>query len=153
MVMSRKSVTTAILILALLAIAVSAYLTYLHYAPGHGAWCDVSQGFNCEIVNQSIYAEFPPGSGIPVGGLGALAFIIVFILAYSVQKKEEFLYFDRKERAKYLAILLGMSVLFSLYLVYIEAFVLYTFCLFCLILGILIIASFILALKLKSLIV
>ncbi len=118
----KKSIL-ALVTLNFLALPVTAELLYLHYKPGASDFCVLSDRFNCDIVNQSIYSEF---LGIPVAILGLLAYSL--LLAISVLAL-------RRDLTKFLPWILAFSSLclaFALYLTGIEFFVLKTFCIFCL---------------------
>lgn len=109
--------------LNLLAIPITAYLTYLHYAEDASAVCNISDKLNCDIVNKSIYAEI---FGIPVAVLG-LAFY-VFMLLFSIRG----LFRDQSKWIPYVSFFVLCGTGFTLYLTYVEAFILETYCIFCL---------------------
>ncbi len=133
--------------LAVFAILVSTYLTYLHYTPTESSFCNYSETINCDIVNKSIYSEI---FNIPIAALGIITFLIIILLSESIQK-DKTLNIIKKIKPRYqyilLILLLTWSILFALYLIYIEFFVLYAICLFCVILDFLILEMFILSIK------
>ena len=113
----------------------SALLFYLHYQPQEG-WCAVGNGFNCDVVNRGVYGEI---AGVPVSLIGIIGYVSLCALALWINAYKE----KRIGFLPLIRITVAGALLFSLYLTYLEAFVLYTFCLFC-------IGSFILVLALNG---
>lgn len=143
--MDKKRGLKIILVCSILAIFVFSYLLYIHYKPTESKFCNFGEGFNCDIVNKSIYSEI---AGIPVSLLGALTFLGILILSIlslnNYNKKVSYYFVLNSElMIKIIFWISVASLLFALYLVYIEAFVLYSFCIFCLIGDILIIITLI----------
>lgn len=124
-------------LLALAGMGVSAYLTWAHLANGSVA-CGQSQG--CDIVQQSVYSEV---GGVPVALLGLLAYTTLFGLAL-VQSRLP------KRHDNYISLaIFGISmigVLYSAYLTYLELFVIYAICRWCVTSAIIITAIFLLSL-------
>lgn len=118
---SKKHTIGNILLVALAVIgmAIMGYLISIHYAPAEGAFCNLGEGLSCDVVNKSIYAEI---FGIPVSALGFLYFAGVFLLVW--WKKNNTPY-------QWLALLTIIFLGPSLYLTYIEIFVLENICVFC----------------------
>lgn len=109
-----------IAVLSFAGIAVSAVSLQRHYAKSATEFCDFSQNFNCDIVNRSEYSEV---EGIPVAGIGVLGYVALFALATFWR--------SRPETANRL---LGASIAglcFALYLTYVEAERLKTWCILC----------------------
>jgi uncharacterized membrane protein len=103
---------------------VSLYLVYLHFQPSASEVCQINELFNCDKVNKSIYAKL---FGIPVSILGLLYNIFAcFVILYL---KKDF----NLKIFKGLFVLNTFGLLFALYLSYVELFVLYAICLFCVI--------------------
>lgn len=109
--------------LAIIGLLDSAYLTWIKLSNTE-AYC---AGFGqCDVVNQSEYAEF---FGFPIALLGLGAYITILILHW-MEDKENIV----GENA--LSIIMGLTfigVIYSAYLTYIELFVLYAVCPFCVI--------------------
>jgi len=105
--------------LALVGVALSAYTLHLHYKPSGDSFCDIGETFNCDIVNQSIYSVF---LGIPVSIIGLTGYILLIVLSMVRGRIASWLLFG--------AALVGLF--FCLYLTYIEARILATWCLLCL---------------------
>lgn len=107
-------------LLALLGLADATYLTAQHLA-GRGVKCLAVSG--CDEVLSSPYATLP--GGIPLAALGALAYFTVFSLATLA-------IFDYKAAAKWLAVVLALMVAATVWLLYLQAFVLRAYCTYCL---------------------
>ncbi len=139
-------------IIAILAIIVSGILTHAHYKEDPSEFCVFGDKFDCDIVNKSPYSNldgivhflntdlgipFPDlYIPIPVALISILVFSAVFALSF-------------KPKPRILKTLMILSMLFALYLVYIEAFILLAYCIYCIILDILIILETILIWKIK----
>jgi vitamin-K-epoxide reductase (warfarin-sensitive) len=112
-------------LIALMSVAgviVSAVSLQRHYAKSATEFCDFSQKFSCDIVNRSEYSTI---QGIPVAGIGVAGYGVLFVLSTFW-----------KLRAETPNRLLGAALaglIFALYLTYIEAYVLRTWCILCLI--------------------
>jgi vitamin-K-epoxide reductase (warfarin-sensitive) len=111
-----------IAIFALAGIIVSAISLQRHYARSATQFCDFNQKFSCDIVNRSAYSSI---AGIPVAGIGVAGYALLFVLCTFLR--------NREETANRLlgAAIAGLA--FALYLTYIEAYVLETWCILCLI--------------------
>lgn len=128
----------AIAVLAFLAMGVAGYLVYLHYEPSASGICEINEQFNCDIVNKSQWSYIAVGSvEIPVAIFGFLYYLGIFIGSVGVARKVNFAAIHRLLGPLNVIRLMRwftyIGVLFTLYLTYIEAFVLHTFCLFCVI--------------------
>ena len=109
-------------LLSLAGVIVSAVSLQRHYAKSATAFCDFSQQFSCDIVNRSEYSTI---QGIPVAGIGVAGYAALFVLATFWRSRAE-----TPNR------LLGAAIAglaFALYLTYIEAYELMTWCILCLI--------------------
>ena len=135
----------ALAILALIAMIDAAYLTFLHFAPSGSSFCDIGPGFSCGIVNKS---EFSEVLGVPVASLGFLTFLIIFILSTKIARgrKES----QKVKYAKWILFLLSISAIFSVYLIYVQAVFLLSFCILCLFLDLIIFTSLIIAIILNK---
>jgi uncharacterized membrane protein len=106
-------------IVALVGMIDAIYLTVHHYT-GEKVPCSVTGG--CETVLSSQYAEI---AGIPLALFGALAYFTVFSLATLAA-------FGDNRMWKILSVAVALMAVFSLWLVYLQAFVIGAFCQFCL---------------------
>jgi len=121
--MSRaaRRVFGLIAVLAVAGIAVSSVSLYHHYGSSKTSYCDFGESFNCDIVNRSTYSTV---LGIPDALIGILGYAALLLLAT--------LYRSRSDTPALLLIASVAGLGFALYLTYIEAFVLATWCILCL---------------------
>jgi uncharacterized membrane protein len=120
---SRELVVRALLALAgVLAVAgmgVATYLTVVHFADQPIVCSSIG---DCEYVNSSTYAEV---AGVPVATMGAVAYAVMLLLVVAALV-----------RAAPMLVLAAWAVAvasfaFSMYLTYIELFVLDAICVWC----------------------
>ena len=104
---------------ALVGLADSLYLTVQHVT-GESVRCTIVSG--CSEVLSSSYASV---NGIPLALIGAIAYFTVFSLATLAAFGYPFV-------EKLLPILIGLMFLITLWLIYLQAFVIGQFCQFCL---------------------
>lgn len=118
---ANRVLLAIIAVLALAGVIVSAVSLQRHYAKSATAYCDFNQKFSCDIVNRSQYSTV---QGIPVAGIGVAGYAALFLLAT--------LWRSHAETSNRLlgAALAGLA--FALYLTYIEAYELMTWCILCL---------------------
>lgn len=131
-----NSIRVAILGLALLGIADSAYLFYEHL--GHEVICI---GSGCSIVDDSIYSEV---FGVPTSVMGLVGYTITIIFALSWAG----LRLRNPAREWAHAAVYGLALvglLYSGYLAYLELFVIRAICTWCVVSAVLIAAISILA--------
>ena len=102
-------------------ILLSAVSLQRHYAKSDTNFCDFSQKFSCDIVNRSEYSEI---AGIPVAGIGVAGYAALFLLSTFWKSR-------RETPTRMLgAAIAGFA--FAMYLTYIEAYQLKTWCILCL---------------------
>jgi vitamin-K-epoxide reductase (warfarin-sensitive) len=109
-------------VLSLAGIVDSAVALQRHFAKSATTYCDFSQQFNCDIVNRSEYSTL---AGIPVAAIGVVGYAVLFVLATFWK--------SRPETPNRLLVAATGGLAFALYLTYVEAFVLTTWCILCLI--------------------
>lgn len=118
---TRNAVLLALIaVLSVAGIAVSSVSLQRHYAKSASNFCDFSQKFNCDIVNRSEYSTL---GGIPVAAIGIAGYGALFILSTFWRSRPE------TPTRLLLASLAGLA--FALYLTYIEAYELMTWCILC----------------------
>ena len=121
---------TIIMILSIIGLIDSIYLSYLHHLIAGGGGCPTQNlpGLDCGVVLASPQAKF---FGLPVAWFGVLGFIALFALSF-----DRYLNMD-KERTYYNTLLLPVTGLigtaFGTYLTYAEAFIIHQWCPFCLV--------------------
>ncbi len=133
----NKYLRPAVLIFSIIGFLLSVYLTYLHYTEGQSAFC--TQGSGCDVVRQSSYSSL---LGIPVALLGAIGYALIFWFSY--------VSISRRMRWLLLYIISLAGFIFSVYLTYIEFFVIKAICPYCVVSAILITAIFIIIASRKS---
>lgn len=106
-------------LIALVGLADASYLTVSHLT-GDDVVCGSSWG--CSVVLSSAYASV---AGIPTASFGALAYFAVFSLATLAA-------FGYVRALFFLDVLVALMFLITLWLLYVQAFVLHAFCPFCL---------------------
>ena len=126
-----------ITILSAIGIMLSLYLTYVDAGGGQAAFC--SAGSDCDVVRQSAFAKI---LGIPVAALGVAAYGAIFAVSL--------LSMARKKRWLILFILSLAGFVFTLYLTYLELFVIKAICTYCVVSAVIITIIFVLVLLLKK---
>lgn len=120
-------------VLSLVGVIVSSYLLYAHFKPDDSTICNIGDYLNCDVINKSIYSDI---LGIPVALIGAIGYLLLFLIAYGMLLGFYFRKIHKSLRPKIvLQILTTMvifAVAFSIWLTYIEFFVLFAACIFCL---------------------
>jgi uncharacterized membrane protein len=118
---STRVILMLIAVLTVAGLAVSSLALYHHYGTSQTNYCDFGQEFNCDIVNRSVYSTV---FGIPVALIGILGYAALFVLAT--------VYREKAKTPMMLMIGATLGLGFAIYLTYIEAFVLATWCIVCL---------------------
>jgi uncharacterized membrane protein len=116
---AMKRVLLAISLLAVVGIVLSAVSLKNHYSGQRTEYCDLSDNFNCDLVNRSVYSRVGP---VPVAGIGLIGFAALLALSRAPRRAARTVLF--------LAAVAGLA--FCLYLTYIEAYVLGVWCVLCL---------------------
>jgi uncharacterized membrane protein len=106
-------------LLALVGLGDAVYLTVEHIT-GASLQCSITHG--CAEVLGSRYATI---GGFPLASFGALAYFTVFSLATLAA-------FGYAGARKFLAPVVAVMFLFTLWLLYVQAFLLHAFCQYCL---------------------
>ena len=109
-------------IVAIVAVAGLADATYLTVQALTGETLSCGGSPDCFRVLGSSYAKL---GGIPVAILGALAYFTVFTFA-------TFAAFGYPRAPKFLALIAGAMFLMTLWLLYVQAFLLHAYCRYCL---------------------
>jgi uncharacterized membrane protein len=113
--LSDRALRLAAELLALAGLAVAGYLTWAHYS---GAAVVCVRGGGCETVQKSSYAEI---AGVPVAALGLASYATILL----------FVVWDSATARLGTATLAMVGVLFSAYLLVVQAFVIHAFCVWC----------------------
>jgi uncharacterized membrane protein len=115
-----RSLLRWIAVLAVLGIGVSGLALQNHYAKSKTTYCTFGEDFNCDVVNRSRHSEV---AGMPVALIGILGYAGLLGLAT--------LYRDKAETPAMLLFCSLSGLAFSLYLTWVEAQVLQTWCVLC----------------------
>jgi uncharacterized membrane protein len=111
----------SVVLCALVGAGASGIALQHHYRRDGSSFCNFGMTFNCDVVNRSSYSQV---QGIPVALAGLIAYGVMIALAMFQR--------DKAETPALLLLLSGTGLLFSLYLTYVEAVVLRTWCILCL---------------------
>ncbi len=106
-------------LVSLIGLADAIYLTVEHLS-GRSVKCTIVQG--CSEVLSSSYATL---NGMPLAGFGAVSYFVVFSASTLAA-------FGYKGAGKFALFFSGFMFLFTLWLIYLQAFVIKAFCQFCL---------------------
>jgi uncharacterized membrane protein len=115
----RTLVYALVALVSLIGLADAIYLTIEHLS-GRSVRCTIVSG--CSEVLSSSYASV---GGVPLAMIGATAYFTVFSLAVLAA-------YSYKWAAKLLALIVGLMFITTLWLLYLQAFVIKHFCQFCL---------------------
>lgn len=117
----RRSALTAIVALSIVGLAISSLSLVNHYSTSTTSYCSFGENFNCDIVNRSVYSRV---FGVPVALIGMIGYLLLGLFSWLTRRGND-------ERGLLLAgALAGLG--FSLYLTYLEKYVLATWCILCL---------------------
>ena len=134
----------AITVMAIAGLAISIYLTTVHYA-GVPLVCNTTGVINCSAVTTSQYSVVP-GTKLPITIPGMLWFVVsgglaIYALVLRRQRRIE------PERLRLMQLLWsGVGLLFVLYLVYAEIVLLHNICEWCTVVHVLTLATFLVVL-------
>ncbi len=117
----RRSLDFTAIVLGLLAVGIAAYLTITHYEESLLV-CSVVNG--CETVQSSEYAMLGP---IPVAVLGLIGAVVMLGLAIARRLRPDLIY----QTSVALFGMALLSVIFLLYLTYLEIWVIEAICQWC----------------------
>ena len=115
----RRFIYLATAVLSLVGLAETTYLTAIHLAGAHVVCVTAA---NCSQVLGSVYASF---RGFPLAALGAAGYFAVFSFALLAV-------FGYRRASALLALAVTAMFLTTLWLLYLQAFVLHAFCDYCL---------------------
>ncbi len=107
-------------VVALLGLADAIYLTIKHYTGGTVP-CSIVEG--CEMVLTSSYAEI---AGVPLAIFGAVAYFAAFLWAITTA-------FGNRRTWNLFGVQVSLMAIFSVWLIYLQGYVIEAFCQFCLI--------------------
>ena len=114
------SLAVFLLVIALLGFADATYLTIEHYQ-GVIPPCTIVSG--CETVLSSVYSTI---AGMPVSLLGAVYYLLILIGVFAYLESKN------TKPLKWALVLTIFGLLFTLWFLYVQAFILGAYCLYCL---------------------
>ena len=140
--------------LSFLALVDGIYLTYQHYGTSTSSLCKFGESFDCNIVSKSAYSTVDNifyflavdlgwpvpiiTISVPIAIIAIVAFLLIKIGIFHVWHKRSIGRFTHKHIMSAIRILLIFSLLYGVWLIYIQKFILQTFCFYCLVLDVLI---------------
>jgi vitamin-K-epoxide reductase (warfarin-sensitive) len=116
-----RRILLAISLLAVAGMAVSSLSLYHHYGTSKSSYCDFGASFNCDMVNRSIYSVV---LGVPVALIGLLGYAALLMCSTLYRRRAQ------TPALLLLGSLAGLG--FTLYLAYVENFILAVWCVLCL---------------------
>ena len=110
--------------LAIVGVLLSLYLTWLHFNPSEGSFCNINDKFDCNAVNQSSYSVFI----LPVAFIGVLGYLALIFVGIALMKRIRL----TQKHLHWIGIgLAGIGFLFSIYLSYAQAYLIGKWCIMC----------------------
>ena len=168
-----KHLDIIICILLVLGMFFSLFLIFLHFSPSPKI-CNISESFDCDIVNKGPYANIDGisylltmdlGLSLPIinpskihwsldlltsnSFLGLLTLLLLAALFYAKKKGMDFIFIKNRIIIYWIKGILIFSIIYSFYLFFVQAFILKTYCIFCITLEIIFLLLFILMVKFK----
>jgi len=131
----NNKILLGILLLSLLGIIVSGYLTSISSTSDNNL-CDISETLSCSAVKSSKYSEL---FGVPVALLGLVGYSVLGLICWGIYQKpfwEKRINYSLAHQFLSINSLLffsGGAVFFSFYLSYTEFFLIEKICIFCLV--------------------
>jgi len=132
----RNKSEKIMIILLILGIIISIYLTYLHYVPEklNSSFCNPTDYLSCSTVNKSSYSTL---FGIPVALIGIIGMLTILGL----------LLIRPKNYGLYIFVLITGALLFMIYLTSAELFIIKAICIFCITVALIVLTLFIISIK------
>ncbi|MFH1728521.1 MAG: vitamin K epoxide reductase family protein [Pseudomonadota bacterium] len=128
--MNGKAIKLILITLTLLGIFISGYLIYHDYRisilkPTEKSVCSISDFIDCDKTSQSSYALI---FGIPTAAYGLFFYIYALILMLLMFSKNK----DKQKASNaFLFFIMGLAILYSIFLGSIQLFIIKAICLFC----------------------
>lgn len=154
---------------------VALFLVYEHFSPSASKYCTFGESFDCGIVNKSPYATLDGisylltidfGWSLPMinltqygafvellvsnAFLGFLTLLFLFFLLKAYTKHKSFLWIKSNRILAWMKGILVFGVLYGLYLFLIQHFILKTYCLFCIVLDLILLSSLLMVWRMKA---
>jgi len=134
-VLRVRTLVQTVKVLALLGVILSSYLIYAHFYSASGLCPPLTDGtVPCDIVNKSIYAEI---MGIPVAILGFFGYVMIFLFGFLLSNREVYSRrshviekYEQRLEGLLTAVIL-VAALFTVWLNYVQFYVIKTLCIGC----------------------
>lgn len=159
--MKKKTLLILLFVFSFLAIVDGALLTYQHYSTSSSVLCVFGDSFNCNTVSQSAYSTVDNifyflavdmGFSVPIITISIPIAVIAIVLFLMIKLHILHLWHGKKVGRFHpnhsiwaMRILLSISMVYGIWLVYVQKYILQTYCLYCLILDILILLSLVIS--------
>ncbi|AJF61161.1 TPA: hypothetical protein HA239_05105 [Candidatus Woesearchaeota archaeon] len=162
-------------VLLVLGMLVSLFLLYEHFSPNASQFCNFGAGLDCGIVNKSPYANIDGlsylftidfGWSLPLinlsgmnwffdlltanAFLGFLTLVFLFFLAKAHKEKKGFLFIEKNSTLNWMKGITAFGVAYGFYLFLIQHFILKTYCVYCLALDVILVASLVVVWRMKK---
>ncbi len=164
--MKQKILLIILFSLSFLALVDSSVITYLHYSPSSSSLCNFGANFDCGVVSHSVYANidnvfyflavdlglsFPIITiAIPVAVMGILVFLLIKTGILHIWHGKSIGKFSPSHMLWVIRGILIFATVYGLWLIYIQKYVLRTYCVYCLVLDLLIWLSLITSFMIKD---
>lgn len=154
---------------------VSLFLVYEHFSPTASKYCTFGEGFDCGIVNKSPYAmldgifylmtfdfkwstpyinisDIHPIFELLLSNafLGFLTLVLLLAMLIYRTKNKDLLWIKNENLHKWMKGIAIFGVVYGFYLFLIQHYILKTYCLFCIVLDILLISILIIIWRIKE---
>jgi uncharacterized membrane protein len=163
--------------IVVLGMLISLYLLYQHFSPSSSVFCNFGEGLDCGIVNKSPYSTldgityflvFDLGLNVKLldfrnygfliellqtnAFLGFLILLTKLFLLRAHKKQKHFSFIKQHRVLSWLKVLSLLSIVYGIFLIYIQHSILKTYCVFCLVLDLVLIIIFIYVWRQKHLV-
>ncbi len=169
--MKKKKHFLLMNIFIIIGMLIAIFLIYEHFSPSASKFCKLGKSLDCGIVNKSPYANIDGifylltiDFGIPLPSdlltisdtnvildlltsnafLGLLTLLFLLLLTRANYKNTSLLFIQKKVTKRWMKIITLFSVLYGLYLFYIQHSILKVYCIFCIALDLILITLLIL---------
>ncbi|MBI2565190.1 vitamin K epoxide reductase family protein [Candidatus Woesearchaeota archaeon] len=132
--MKHEALFSIIVVLSFFGIILTSYLLYVHYSKSSTTLCltATAEENSCDIVNKGPFSEI---EGIPIAGIGLIGYIAFFLIGLNVlfQNKLQNTWLDAhaKKASNYVLLMSLFAFGFTLYLNYLQIFVIEYICFWC----------------------
>ncbi len=173
--MKKKNIFVFMNILLIIGMLISLFLVYEHFSKKASKFCTFGSSFDCGIVNKSPYANLDGLSylltielNLPLplikisdkniffdfitsnAFLGFLTLSLLLFLIRANYKGKKFLFIEKEKTFKWVKGITLFSIIYGFYLFLIQHFILKTYCVFCLVLDVILLMLFVILWSFKK---